>query len=96
MTEEIELKYQWRKTWPDKENDFVGSDRGETIGRFYHHQAAEGMRWYWHMQWGDNGRERVTLSGLRDTPREAAREIEKNYDELKAIYARDTAGEQRS
>ena len=87
MTDEIKLEYRWRKTWPEVEDDFVGRDGEETIGRFYKHRAAEGMRWYWHMQWGGDRRDRVQLSGLCREPREAAREIERNYDLLKKIIS---------
>lgn len=91
---EYQPRYRWRPTWQEKPDDFSAYDPGGitirgtpvTIGRFYLHQCAEGMRWYWHMQAGDNGRERVNLSGLSDTAREAAREIETNYDALTAIY----------
>lgn len=91
MAEEIKLKYRWRKTWPDSENDFLGKDGDETIGRFYLHRAAEGLRWYWHMQWDANGRERVQLSGLCEKPREAAQKIEQNYDRLRELLKMDEA-----
>jgi hypothetical protein len=94
MTEEIKLKYRWRKTWPDQEHDFIGQDDQETIGRFYKHRAAEGMRWYWHLQWNAERRERVQLSGLCLEPREAAREIERNYDRLRDTLKQDAAREE--
>lgn len=91
MNEEIKLKYRWRKTWPEVEDDFTGMDGEETIGRFYKHRATEGMRWYWHMQWAGDRRERVQLSGLCKEPREAARDIEINYVKLRAIYTAERA-----
>ena len=89
MSDEIKLKYHWRKSWPDKEEDFTGFDGDEIIGRFYLHRAAVGLRWYWHMQWGGNGRERVQLSGLCDKPREAAQKIEQSYDRLRELLKKD-------
>ncbi len=91
---EIVLKYKWRKTWPDRENDFVGRDPDtpdhlgapSTIGRFYLTRTPDGERWVWYMQWGGNDRERVNTSGLSLTAREAAKEIENNFDKLKQIY----------
>lgn len=93
MTEE-EIKYRWRKTWSDQENDFVGHDPSNPnhigdpsmIGRFYKLRTPDGERWAWYMQWGGNYRERVNTAGLSDTPREAAHEIERNFDKLKQLY----------
>jgi hypothetical protein len=85
MSEEIQLKYRWQRTWGEIEDDFVGMDGEEIIGRFYKYRAAEGMRWYWHMQWGGDRRERVQLSGLCEQPRQAALEIEANYDRLRGL-----------
>lgn len=90
---EYQPRYKWRKTWPDRENDFVGYDPatpdhvGEpaTIGRFHLQWIPGGEKWLWSMQWGSNGRELITTNGIADTPREAAKAIEESYDRLKAI-----------
>ena len=90
---EIVLKYKWRKTWPDRENDFVGIDPSTLdqlgnhtkIGRFYLQWVPGGERWLWSMYWGSRGRELIKTEGISETPREAAREIEMAYDKLKAI-----------
>ncbi len=91
---EIELKYRWRKSRPDAVDDFAGFDPStpdhvgapSAIGRFYKLRTPDGERWAWYMQWGGNYRERVNTAGLSDTPREAAHEIERNFDKLKQLY----------
>jgi hypothetical protein len=76
---EIMLKYKWRKTWPDRENDFVCVDDGVTVGRIYiHHMGA----WVWFM----NADEFVCSNGSADTPREAARCLEDAYDRRVSWY----------
>lgn len=89
--QEITLKYSWRKTWPDQENDFTGFDRDRldsfgkptTIGRFYLKSTPQGQLWAWYSQWHPPGSADLILpTGLSETPREAAREIEHNYELL--------------
>ena len=48
---EPELRLRWRKTWPDREDDFVALDRrmdGETVGRYQHTTGGADMgKWFW-------------------------------------------------
>lgn len=80
MASEITLQYHWRKTWPDRENDFTGWDGQNRIDRFYEHRAPEGIRWMWFYQFTDGDADNPQPNGMCETPREAAREIERHYD----------------
>lgn len=80
MNDEITLKYQWRKTWPDQKNDFAGSDGDTGFGRFYIFKTPDGaVKWRWFFgvllekEWHSG-------TGMCDTAREAARELERCYD----------------
>lgn len=86
MTDEIKLKYRWRKTWPDHENDFVGYDGANKLGRFYELRTPEGMKWVWYYQYDHGDRDNPAPTGISDTPREAAREIEVTYDRLRESH----------
>ena len=49
MTDEPPFRLKWRKTWPDKENDFIAHDHdGIAVGRFYliEHGPLQGQ-WRW-------------------------------------------------
>lgn len=48
---DIPIRYRWRRTWPDQDQDFVGEDGSLTIGRFYWAVGTEGeMCWFWFLQ----------------------------------------------
>ena len=49
MTDEPAFRLKWRKTWPDKENDFVAHDHdGIAVGRFYRvEHSPRGPYWSW-------------------------------------------------
>lgn len=79
MTEEIQLKYRWRQTWPEREDDFVGYDGDVSIGRFYKYMAPGGYTWRWFFDAVLQGTG-VARGGMCDTAREAAHEIERWYD----------------
>lgn len=76
---EIELKLKWRKTWTDREDDFVAVGvpgvHGD-IGRIHKHLGGpQGDRWGWEIH-----ARLPTLvlndKGTEDTAREAAKRIE--------------------
>ncbi|MBX3580856.1 MAG: hypothetical protein KF810_03030 [Rhizobiaceae bacterium] len=82
--DQIELRLKWRRTWPDRENDFVGVDpiSGKTIGRFHVSSAGnDAGKWIWLYQasfpglpWAE-----IHRSGFEATPREAAKAIEDTW-----------------
>lgn len=79
---EITLKYRWRHTWPDRENDFVGYDGEALIGRFYIFQMpGNETAWRWFLQ-AEIARGGQT--GHADTARAAAKALEDAYDAAKA------------
>jgi hypothetical protein len=66
----IELRLKWRRTWPDKEHDFVAfADDGQQIGRFYWRDSNSPGSYAW--VWFSRG-----SSGKAGSPREAAKAIE--------------------
>lgn len=93
MPQEIELKYKWRRTWADRENDFLGEDpdnldqfgNPSTIGRFYLTHIPGGVAWRWFVQWVPPGGGVELPSGVAQSEREAAKAIEDSYDWLKSF-----------
>lgn len=87
---QIKLKYRWRQTWPDRDNDFVGTDPDRldqfgnpvTIGRFYLGYVGTVEMWRWFVQYQPGPVGIVLPSGHCDSPREAAKQIEEAYDAL--------------
>lgn len=80
--EKIELKLRWKKTWPDRENDFVGHAPNfeASVGRI---QLAEHgpqqNSWSWSLTAAGEHvrREGIgALTGVEPSPREAARAVE--------------------
>lgn len=70
-----ELRYKWRKTWPDRENDFAGRDGEVSIGRIYvHTYGPQKDRWFWAV--ADDG-----SSGIANSAREAAGIVERIYEQ---------------
>ncbi|MBB4063703.1 hypothetical protein [Gellertiella hungarica] len=86
----IELKYKWRKTWPEHPDDYVGYDpncigadgKPEVIGRFYISHLPEGMGWRWFSQWRPLEFKSGMPSGVERTEREAAKAVEEAYEYL--------------
>lgn len=83
MTEEIKLKYKWRLTWPEKEDDFSGYDGDVQFGRFYKFfvPGGVGFKWMWFFSAVVQGKG-VARSGLCETQRDAAAELERWYDSV--------------
>ena len=81
----MKLRYKWRKTWPDSENDFVGFDGDCKIGRFHVTNSSGEEKWVWFLQAEepDVDRGAVTLNGVADSAREAARQLEESYIKAK-------------
>lgn len=84
---EIELKLRWRHTWEEKDNDFVAEAPGhpDTVGRIYESikPGGTGTHWFWAMNahGPQVSRNIGKLSGYEDTPRKAARQVEKAWFE---------------
>lgn len=82
VPEKIELKLLWKKTWPDRENDFVGhAPHFEgSVGRIQLvEHGPQQNSWSWsftavgeHILRGGIG----ALTGTEPSPREAARAVE--------------------
>lgn len=71
-------KYLWRYTWPDKANDWSGSDGPLTFGRILKHFQYDW--WDWHL----NGWGMGSANGQAPNARQAALALEKEYDRAKA------------
>jgi hypothetical protein len=71
-------RYQWRPTFPDKQDDFAGWDGDIRFGRITKHPFGY---WEWHL----NGIKLGSAEGIKDTGREAAAALEAEYDRVKAI-----------
>lgn len=84
MSIEPTPRYSWRLTWPDKEDDFVGSDGIRKFGRIHkHHQG----NWLWFLAMTQafyNRADMGTTSGAADTARLAAAAVEDCYDRVMA------------
>ncbi|MFD1794161.1 hypothetical protein ACFSE0_21365 [Ochrobactrum teleogrylli] len=78
---EIKLVLKWRKTWNDREDDFVASAPNfpGNVGRFHKHIASSEGGWSWSFQAMDLPVSRGSLgetSGIEPSAREAAEKIE--------------------
>lgn len=76
-------RYRWRRTWPDRPNDFIGFDGDRTIGRIcLDERLPGGAKWRWFYQaWGEGIDPRYNGSvGEASSARLAAKEIEDRYD----------------
>jgi hypothetical protein len=80
MSDGIQLRLKWRRTWPDIENDFVGLDeraQGGIVGRIIWNKIHEGEHWTWSMTAFGPGINRPhECHGRLPTPREAAAAVE--------------------
>ena len=83
MDTDITLRLNWRQTWPDKPDDYVCTVKGHrgSVGRIMRFDAGpQPGRWQWCYQAMLDGVTRVgELTGVSDTPRRAALEIEKRW-----------------
>jgi len=78
---EIKLRLKWRKTWEDRETDFVANapNLPGNVGRFHKHIASSDGGWRWSFQAMDLPVARASLgetSGIEPSAREAAKKIE--------------------
>lgn len=78
MTER-QLKYDWRRTWPDKPHDFVCVADGQIIGRVQLHDTGPMKHWMWSMS--TDGFEIEPQDGFADDKMEVCRLLEKAYIE---------------
>lgn len=78
MTER-QLKYQWRRTWPDRSHDFVCEVDGEIVGRVQLHTSGPLRAWTWSMSIDRVGFI-ATENGSEDDKMEACRRLEKAFD----------------
>ena len=80
MTNEIELRLKWHKTWEDRENDFAAEAPAYgLVGRIYVYTSGPSKgRWIWSLtaHGGDVSRNIGKLSGYAESAREAAKEVE--------------------
>ena len=82
MTEEIQLKYKWRLTWPEQEEDYSGHDGRVQFGRFYKfYSPGLGDKWMWFFSAVVQGKGQ-SRSGLCEAQREAAAVLEHWYDSV--------------
>ncbi len=90
MSEKVQLKYMWRKTWEDVPDDFEGIDPSREdffgkplkFGRIFLGHVPEGTGWLWCLQWSPHGYGDILPSGVAATAREAAKAMEDAYDEI--------------
>jgi hypothetical protein len=82
-SENIVLRLKWRKTWEDREDDFVAQapSYNGSVGRIYfvpEHHGPKVESWYWAFQaFGDDiSRNIGNLHGHADTARLAAQAVE--------------------
>ncbi|HHV69157.1 MAG TPA: hypothetical protein GXX48_16125 [Ochrobactrum intermedium] len=78
---EIKLRLKWRKTWEDREDDFIASAPNfpGNVGRFHKHVGSSDGGWNWSFQAMDLPVARASLgetSGIETSAREAAKKIE--------------------
>jgi len=78
---EIKLALHWRKTWDDKEDDFVAraSNFPNNVGRIYKHIATAEGGWTWAFQAMELPVALSKLgetSGIEPSAREAAKRVE--------------------
>jgi hypothetical protein len=77
MTKERQLKYEWRRTWPDKLEDFTGWDGDWQIGRVHRHHLGN---WLWTMYFDAGGPVEVSRNGSNDDKMGACKDVEAAYD----------------
>ena len=91
MGDQIQLKFRWRKTWPDEgdrdswETDFMGWDGDVPVGRI-RLETANLKKGFW--QWSGHGPKKLPKGrllphqGFEPTARQAAAMVEDYYDRL--------------
>jgi hypothetical protein len=83
MTEEIRLKYSWRRTWPDSDHQYSGYDGKWMVGHIGRHHMGY---WTWSAglsEW-ENGPALHGASGFEPSARLAAKAMEDCYDRMLA------------
>ncbi|TDK35185.1 hypothetical protein E2F50_13055 [Rhizobium deserti] len=81
MTEEIRLKYSWRRTWPHTDDKFSGFD-----GKWVAGYIGRDHMGYWTWSSGLSEREKGPglhgASGFEPSARAAAKAVEECYDRM--------------
>lgn len=76
-----DLRYRWKKTWPDAEDDFVGIDGEMRFARIYKNQhGPQAGTWFWSMTLEDGRRGNGEMDGICPSARLAAAACEAAYD----------------
>jgi hypothetical protein len=76
------LKFDWIPTGLDREHDFSGWDGDVRFGRIYKYHLGI---WLWYL----NGQKLGSANGQADTANEAAAEVERRYEKVKAMLIED-------
>lgn len=86
MENDIDLLLKWRQTWPEKDADYIAESTTYhgSIGRIYRieeNHGPMGGKWFWAFNaFGPEiSRNIGQLTGHTDSPREAAREVERSW-----------------
>ncbi|MFN7125303.1 MAG: hypothetical protein ACK4M8_05430 [Allorhizobium sp.] len=84
MSIEPTPRYTWRLTWPEVQDDFVGSDGVRKFGRIHKHHMRN-WSWFLTMKQAFYDRPAMgTTSGAAETARLAAAAVEVCYDRVMA------------
>jgi hypothetical protein len=76
---ERQLTYDWRRTWPDRKDDYVCEVGGESIGRVRYHTTGPIKFWRWFMGVDDLALQIMPATGHHDDKIEACRQLESAY-----------------
>lgn len=92
-TEEVKLKYRWRRLPGDPETVFHGDDGDRRMGRVVKSVTGSHYLWFMNFQHGINDPAvAVTLNGAAESAREAAAACERCYEAvLNVTWPRMTA-----
>lgn len=77
---ERQLKYIWRRTWQDSQNDYTCEADGMNIGRVVYHKDGPVHAWRWFMAVDDLELRITPASGMEDDKIEASRRLEAAFD----------------
>lgn len=86
MAETSELRLKWRKTWPDRENDFAAfSPRVKHgVGRIYLHNSGPHPFWFWTMH-ATVANFHGNKAGSAEDARAAAASVEAQWFKMEAM-----------